>query len=419
MSFLLKIIEGPNKGAEIALPEGVAVTLGKGDDCDIVLADSTLPGEPISVEANGTGVSVGGEPVEPFHVKTAGATAFAIGPADAPWGELKWPERESGNGERESGNGERESGTVGDSSSSIASRLTSEEKPNPEVPAATEKKKRRGCLGCLLWLALLLVALGLLCWIFREKAKPYAERAWPKVEKLGGVAVRWCGRGESTQPSASAKATADKPNRLTIPALAARYGLALTNHAGRVALTGDFATRAERLSATAEAYAIQPGVELDFCDDESLRTAAEDTFALVGERQLHVADVTNRVLVVSGTAADLRRTLEALAADLPKLRNVDVSKVRCLEVSKFGSPNGGLEVSKFGSVEVDKTSKRPSIQTSKLPICGILTNPYPCLVLKNGMRVMEGAPLGDSVVLKIEADSVTLTNSTGRFTWKP
>ena len=32
MNFLLKIVEGPNKGAEITLVEGVAVTLGKGDE---------------------------------------------------------------------------------------------------------------------------------------------------------------------------------------------------------------------------------------------------------------------------------------------------------------------------------------------------------------------------------------------------
>ena len=32
---------------------------------------------------------------------------------------------------------------------------------------------------------------------------------------------------------------------------------------------------------------------------------------------------------------------------------------------------------------------------------------------------MEGAPIGDSVILRIDADSVTLTNSAGRFTWKP
>ena len=91
MSFILKIVEGPNRGAEIALVEGVAVTLGKGDECDIVLADSTLPEEPLSIEANGDAVTVNGEQLEQFAVKTLGATSFAVGPADAPWGELKWP----------------------------------------------------------------------------------------------------------------------------------------------------------------------------------------------------------------------------------------------------------------------------------------------------------------------------------------
>ena len=94
MNFLLKIVEGPNKGAEIALVEGVAVTLGKGDDCDIVLADPTMPDAPLSVEASADGVVVGGEPLESFSVKTFGATSFAVGPADAPWGELKWPKAE-------------------------------------------------------------------------------------------------------------------------------------------------------------------------------------------------------------------------------------------------------------------------------------------------------------------------------------
>ena len=37
MKFLLKIVQGPNAGAEIALVEGVRVTLGSADACDIVL----------------------------------------------------------------------------------------------------------------------------------------------------------------------------------------------------------------------------------------------------------------------------------------------------------------------------------------------------------------------------------------------
>ena len=85
MNFILKIVEGPNKGAEIALVSGVAVTLGKGDDCDIVLADTTLPSAPVTIEASDDGVAVDGEPLDQFVVMTTGATSFAVGPADAPW----------------------------------------------------------------------------------------------------------------------------------------------------------------------------------------------------------------------------------------------------------------------------------------------------------------------------------------------
>ena len=95
MSFLLKIVEGPNKGAEIALVEGVAVTIGKGDDCDIVLADLTLPDNPLKIEASADGVTIDGDPVEPLEVKTIGATSFAVGPAETAWGALKWSKKES------------------------------------------------------------------------------------------------------------------------------------------------------------------------------------------------------------------------------------------------------------------------------------------------------------------------------------
>ena len=91
MNFLLKIVEGPNKGAEIALVEGVEVTLGKNDECDIILADSSLPAKPIAISADGARVKFDGEALAPFHVTTIGATSLAIGPADAPWGELVWP----------------------------------------------------------------------------------------------------------------------------------------------------------------------------------------------------------------------------------------------------------------------------------------------------------------------------------------
>ncbi len=54
-----------------------------------------------------------------------------------------------------------------------------------------------------------------------------------------------------------------------------------------------------------------------------------------------------------------------------------------------------------------------------LPVCGILSTPYPCLVLNDGKRILEGAAIGDWTVLKIDVDSVVITNAMGRFVWKP
>ena len=39
--------------------------------------------------------------------------------------------------------------------------------------------------------------------------------------------------------------------------------------------------------------------------------------------------------------------------------------------------------------------------------------------MRDGTRVMEGAALGGNVILRIDADEVTVTNSMGKFVWKP
>ena len=95
MKFLLKIVQGPNAGAEIALVEGVRVTLGSADSCDIVLADPTLPAEACAIEASADSVALtpsGAEPetLAPLQVRSFGSTALAVGPADSPWGPLNW-----------------------------------------------------------------------------------------------------------------------------------------------------------------------------------------------------------------------------------------------------------------------------------------------------------------------------------------
>ena len=404
MGFLLKIVEGPNKGAEIALVEGVAITLGKGDECDVILADPTMPSDPSTVTASSDGVTFDGSPLAPFQVVTRGATSFAVGPSDAPWGELKWPEAEAKEGEK-ADEGRADGGEPSHASGS-ESPASPESSDSPAAAAPDEKKKGRGCLGCLVVSVVLLLVLVLLAFFFRGSPKGRKVWAWTKNTVSGA----WERRVVSEGDAGAAK-------ELTLDDIVANHGLTVTNIDSRTVLVGDFATRAERLVATAEAYAAKPGVELDFCDDESLKTAAEDTLAMLSEKGLRVVAATNRVVALTGKARRIRRALEALAADMPKLRNVDVADVTLLNGAVVEEEEETEEASP-ASPAVRLTSKKAEPKPS-LPVCGILTTPYPCLVLRSGARIHEGASFGDSVVLKIEADAVTVTNATGKFVWKP
>ena len=71
-------------------------------------------------------------------------------------------------------------------------------------------------------------------------------------------------------------------------------------------------------------------MNLDISDDESFRASAEDALFTLTEGALKVAAATNRVVAIAGSSPSpvaLKKTLEALSADMPKLRNVDVSGV--------------------------------------------------------------------------------------------
>ena len=389
MNFLLKIVEGPNKGAEIALVSGVAVTLGKGDDCDIVLADPTLPSAPVSIEASDSGVTVDGEPLEPFAVKTSGATSFAIGPSDAPWGELKWPGRAES---REAESQEPESrGAGGGSREPDAERREPDaEKPEESPEAGPPRRRRGGCCGCIVALVLLAFALAALAWFYRAAIKDFCKARGYDVPEFFAQS----GGTEAAQPV--------ETNMLA--AVAARYGLSVEEGGGTPRLVGDLKTRAERLRATAEAYEVMPGVELDIVDDESFRTAADDALFTLTEGALKVVAATNRALSISGISRSpeaLRRTLVALNADIPKLSGVDVAGVKFGIVPRQVAMGDGHEDVEAAESQVPRPKSKKAA-TPSFPVCGILTKPYPCLVMRDGSRMLEGAALGETGIIPRE-----------------
>lgn len=403
MNYLLKIVEGPNKGAEVALVEGVAVTLGKGDDCDIVLVDSTMPDTPLNVEATAGGVMVDGKPVEQFEVMTSGATSFAVGPAGAPWGALKWPKAETEEPKEKPETAEKPEATEETGASE-----------KPAEPAEAPSRRHGGCCGCLVALFLVLAAIAILCWFFRDRI-----RESDRFEQFAKIGKGWYSR--FARESRDAKVSGEKHESLSD--IVGKYGLKLVESNGVSTVVGNLRTRRDRLAATAEAYQAKPWVELDLTDDESFRAAADDALFTYTEGALNVAAATNRFLRIAGTSPSplsLKRTLEALNADLPRLRGVDVSGVVMGVVARPVEADDDSVIAGDEGFSVRRAAARKARKGAPvLPVCGILTTPYRCLVMRDGRRIMEGAPLGDGVIVEIGADSVTITNSAGRFTWKP
>ena len=401
----MKIVEGPNKGAEIALVEGVAVTLGKGDDCDIILADLTLPDAPLSIEATADGVTADGAAMELLAVRTIGATSFAVGPADAPWGELKWPKKES-----------PETPETPDKPESPEKPEAPEKPGKPEAPEAQGRRRGCGC-GCLVAVVVLLLLAAGLAWFFRDRLGDS-----DRLEQFERIGRGWYAR--FAKESRDARSSGEV-RKASLSDIAEKYGLSLAESNGASRVSGNLKTRRERLAATAEAYQARPGADLDLSDDESFRAAAEDALFTVSEGALKVCAATNRFLKIVGSSPSpltLKKALEAINSDIPKLRGVDVSGVVVGGVARSAEHDGSEDSGFSGDSGffAKRTARRKSRKAApSLPVCGILTTPYPCLVMRDGRRLMEGATVGDSVVAEIGADSVTLTNSTGRFTWRP
>lgn len=382
MTFLLKIVQGPNAGAEVALVEGFCVKLGRSESCDLVLADATLPDVACEMDTSADRVMLflpGGtqERMEPFHVRFFGATGLVVGPADAPWGDLVWP------------------GQGGAEKRAVEAPLPVEEPVQPAVPKAQKPWGRRVALGVAL---VLLVGL---CYLLRGWCvdKGSAAVAW--------VRERWTSRAGS--PAEPAAVPVAAPKR-TLAAVAEAYGLTIQEDARGVVLSGNLATRAERLKATAEAYEAQPGVSVALSDDASFRAAAEALLGMLAEGRVQVAAAEARRLTLCGVVeseGELQRVLEALRQDVPYLEQVTCEQVVCRNLPPAEEP----------AVAAPRVAK--ARERAELPFCGILTAPYPCLVLRDGTRVTEGAEFGGFVIDRIEADRIAIHNAEGAFDWRP
>ena len=264
-----------------------------------------------------------------------------------------------------------------------------EEAGDSPAGSAAPSRKRGRFLGCLIALLVLLLLLAAAIWFLLPLTRP--------ADPLPG--------GEAGSVSeAPASGLAD---------LAARLGLTLVETNGTTLARGDFATRAERVQATAELYEALPDIALDLADAETLRNSTADLLAAATDGAITVAGITNRIAVLAGRALDpafLAATVEALRGDVPRLAGVDTAAVTLdSPLSAPARPAG------------PGADARPSrAQRPRLPLRCILLQPYPCIVLQDGQRLLEGAEVGGYKISKITFDRIAFRNEAGEeLEWTP
>ena len=393
MKFLLKIVQGPNAGAEVALVEGMNLTFGCGDDCDIILSDASVGEKAFELEVTSERVVAlmpGGKTVklEPYHVTQVGASALVVGPQEGAWKTLVWPKAE------------------------VETPKDDEQKveTDDKEPESAKKCFPFGCAFVILIL-IIIAALGVFAWKkYPAETKEYSLKAWRWVKNVWGAASEKFKSDEKAIVSESSE---------TLDDVAKECGFTVVFTGEDVYVKGDFKTRVKRLEATARACAAHPGLKVDFADAESLVSAVNEFLFLVTEDKIKLEKLEGRKAFLSGrvsSRAHLEKILRSMSEDIPKISEVDCSSVSldasvCTLDSKDGE-NSETPVLKRKSV-------RKSTPAPKMPIAGILTVPYPCLVLNDGTRAMEGARFGEFTIEKIKPDSITVRGADGTFEWRP
>lgn len=433
MEWLLKVTDGPMKGAEVALVKGTRIKIGNGDACDIIISDATLADVAFELDVAEEAVSMilpdgTSRNMNSFDVHTFGTTSVAIGPADGAWGPLV-PAKETQE--------ETESPSKEDSEASEAA-------PTPETvdPGADDKQKGRHGFGCLVFAVLLLLLLLGLAWVFRGQIKERCPTCSSYIEKL-----------ESLLGCRDRESSTKIEKTLTLADIASQHGVELQEHDGSPVLKGNLRRRTERLAIRALALAANRNCRFDLSDDETLSSSANALLFTVTEGALKSNLATNRTVMIDGyapTAEAYERVVNAMKDDVPWVTNVEPSSVQIggpvpewLRENAFATSgalgkkpstvarmlvptrNGQTVTASNTVVKAEQTSKASNadvenrLPRNMFPVAGILMRPYPCIVMQNGHRIVEGGQLGAYTVEKISANGLSLKLGDATAYWEP
>ena len=416
MSWLLKLVEGPMAGAEVALVNGTRVKVGTSDDCDIVVADASLGNFTLDIsESAVTLLTESGETrvLKPFEIASLGQSAFAVGPAEGPWQPLVRPAPAPA--PEASSVSEAADADVPAAAPEQKSAESRGKKDGDGSASKEERRSRRGGCGCLVavLLLLLLLLLGGLAWYFWPQVRNRYPTVAERVEVWVSLVRDWVepGKVKPLPPVRQAGPTLEE--------IARQHGLELLKKDDRPLLKGNVRLRTERMAIRALALDEDARTVFDLTDDESLKVSSDELLFVVTEGALKAVSASNRVVTLAGyapNAAELERAIRALNTDVPGIDRLETSAIQV-----GGTPPQAVAKTKFAAPAV-KAAAAPNaapVARRDYPIAGIITKPYPLVVMRNGLRLAEGAQVGTAIIERIEEDRLVLRDGKTTFEWKP
>lgn len=331
MPWILKIIQGPNDGAEVELPDGQVTRLGRGDACDVMLQDSMMAEEALELDCKGAQVTLTpladgaylgeralrtghAEALPPFTVVTCGDTRLAIGPAGQPWPELTWPDLQALRLAALPPLSEQELLDIAERARASQAQAADDggEAARPAEPPSAEPREglgtrlRRALRRLLAWLLrlalLVLLALAIWCsyrYVFRLTAPPLDSTA--EVQAI---------------------------RERELAKLVDSLGLSLEREspsAPPVRLTGNLPTRQEREQVEKAATTAFPGLQVELRDDETLTAGVQAVLDGLAAGTLAIdtaRDGAVRIIGMVAQADDWRRVADTLRSDVPMLREL-------------------------------------------------------------------------------------------------
>ena len=469
MPKILKILTGPQEGAELELDAGIALRLGTDDSCDIVLVDAMAPAQALELVMEGHDVSVtasaeslfAGDAPLPVGEKTAlpdytiltiGSTRVAVGDADKPWPPLRWipldvllaekPKPQ----EEEKPEEEKKDEPKPEQEETPLSREQIEKLD--ELQSKQRAKHSRG-LAILSWLILILIC---------------AAGVWFTGRYVWNLA-----KPQETQTIVE---NTHKTRLEKLREKAKNLGLTLEEDedGNLTRISGNVAKTSQRTFIEQIVKYDCPYVVCEMTDDETLARAVKELVWGLTEGRLKLVELKDRTAKLMGmtnSEEEWKTIVDNIRHDVPRLAKVesdvvyaDVMAAKLREaLAKTGFNDvrveilpGELQFVGYAPKESSQTfvklleeavkyfpenarlsnlvkwkeenlvvdGEEPVVpKVRQLPITGIVVHPWPCVILADGQRLGAGSMVGGYMIDDISLTEVSLSKDDEKLTWRP